>query len=192
MLPRLRELQARRDELAATLAKVVPLTAPPSHLYAETTIARFQQTIRDLFLGADQTLAKNYLRFLIDRVDISGNELTIHGKAGAAIALLAAGPDAPQSATVNPAEVVLTSAGGWLPKRSISRTWKYAQKPQPRAAAEETPPPQESARGRQTNRAALFASLMAQERLTRSGLAAKLGVSRAWVTKVLRNTGGAG
>jgi len=58
VLPRLRELQTRRDELAATLAKVVPLTAPPSHLYAETTIARFQQTIRDLFLGADQTLAR--------------------------------------------------------------------------------------------------------------------------------------
>jgi site-specific DNA recombinase len=114
VLPRLRELQARRDELAATLAKVVPLTAPPSHLYAEPTIARFQQTIRDLFLGADQMLAKNYLRFLIDRVDISGNELTIHGKTGAAVALLAAGPDAPPSATVNPAEVVLTSAGGWL------------------------------------------------------------------------------
>ena len=78
-LPRFHALQARRDDLAATLAKVVPLTAPPSHLYAETTIPRFQHTIRDLFLGADQTLAKNYLRFLIDRVDISGNELTIHG-----------------------------------------------------------------------------------------------------------------
>jgi hypothetical protein len=65
------QLQARRDELAATLTKVVPLTSPPSHLYAETTIARFQQTIRDLFLGADQTLAQNYLRFLVDCVDIT-------------------------------------------------------------------------------------------------------------------------
>jgi hypothetical protein len=77
-----------------------------------------------------------------------------------------------------------------LPKRSISRTWKYAQKLHPLAAAEDTPPPKESAQVRRTKRAALFASLMAQERLTQSGLAAKLGVSRAWVTKVLRNTGG--
>ena len=182
VLPRLRELQARRDELAATLAKVVPLTAPPSHLYAETTIARFQQTIRDLFLGANQTLAKNYLRFLIDRVDISGNELTIHGKTGAAVALLAAGPDAPQSATVNPAEVVLTSAGGWLPKRSISRTWKYQVEPAP---APSTPVPPISAVGRAQSRAEAFLGAMRSEGLSRAGLARKLGVSRAWITKSL-------
>ena len=96
------------------MAKVVPLTAPPSHLYAETTIARFQQTIRDLFLGADQALAKNYLRFLVERIDVSGNELTVQGKTGATVAPLAAGPERAHSATVNPAEVVLTSAGGWL------------------------------------------------------------------------------
>jgi len=114
VLPRLRELKARRDELISTLAKVVPLTSPPNHLYAETTIARFQQTIRDLFLGTDQGLAKNYLRFLVERIDVSGNELTVRGKAGATVALLAAGPEPSRAHTVNPAEVVLTSAGGWL------------------------------------------------------------------------------
>ena len=114
VLPRLRELKARRDELVSIMAKVVPLTSPPSHLYAETTIARFQTTIRDLFLGADQALAKNYLRFLVERIDVSGNELTVQGKTGATVALLAAGPERSHSATVNPAEVVLTSAGGWL------------------------------------------------------------------------------
>ena len=82
-------------------------------MYAETTIARFQQTIRDL-LGADHTLATNYLRFLVERIDVSGNELTIQGKTDAAVALLAAGPEPSRPATVNPPAEVLTSAVGWL------------------------------------------------------------------------------
>ncbi len=49
MLPRLRELQGKHAELAQTLGKVVPLRSPPPHLYAETTIERFRQTIRDVF-----------------------------------------------------------------------------------------------------------------------------------------------
>ena len=93
VLPRLRELQAKHAELTQTLGKVVPLRAPPPHLYAETTIERFRQTIRDVFLSADQTLAKNYLRFLVERIVVQGNSLEIHGKADASVALLAASPD---------------------------------------------------------------------------------------------------
>jgi DNA invertase Pin-like site-specific DNA recombinase len=70
VMPRLRELRAKRDEMAATIAKVIPLRSPPKHLYAETTIKRFQETIRELILSADHTLAKNYLRFLVDRITV--------------------------------------------------------------------------------------------------------------------------
>ena len=79
VLPRLRELQAKHAELTQTLGKVVPLRVPPPHL----TIERFRQTIRDVFLSADQTLAENYLRFLVERIVVQGDSLEIHGKADA-------------------------------------------------------------------------------------------------------------
>ena len=56
------------------------LEETPAHLYAETTIRRFQRTVRDLFLSADSTLAKNYLRFLVEQITAKGNELEIPGK----------------------------------------------------------------------------------------------------------------
>lgn len=73
----------------------------------------------------------------------------------------------------------------WLPKRSISRTWKYLEKPRApaSAAAEERRPAAERAQ----ERAVEFATIMATQGLSRAGLARKLGVSRAWVTKVLRS-----
>lgn len=114
ILPRLRELRAKHAELTETLGKVVPLRSPPAHLYAETTIERFRQTIRDVFLSADQTLAKNYLRFLVERLVVRGNDIEIHGKADASVALLAASPDLAYPAPVNPPAEVLTSVGGWL------------------------------------------------------------------------------
>ena len=70
-----------------------------------------------------------------------------------------------------------------LPKRSISRTWKYAK-----IAQQPAPTPPISARARPVDkieRADRFRSLMVSEGLTRAGLASRLGVSRAWVTKVL-------
>ena len=106
VLPRLRELPAKHAELTQTLGKVVPLRAPPPHL----TIERFRQTIRDVFLSADQTLAENYLRFLVERIVVQGDSLEIHGKADAS-----RGKSQPRlPGPVNPPAEVLTSAGGWL------------------------------------------------------------------------------
>lgn len=114
VIPRLRELRAKRGEIAATIAKVIPLRAPPTHLYAETTIKRFQETIRELILSADHTLAKNYLRFLVDRITVRGNEVEILGRTDSAVALLASASEAVKPANVNRPAEVLTSVGGWL------------------------------------------------------------------------------
>ena len=100
---------------------MVLLRSPPAHLYAEATIERFRQTVRDIFLSADQTLAKNYLRFLVERLVVRGNDIEIHGKADASVALLAASPDLAYPAPVNPPAEVLTSVGGWLPNSSTSK-----------------------------------------------------------------------
>ena len=70
-----------------------------------------------------------------------------------------------------------------LPKRSISRTWKYSHKSYNEAVLVLTKP---TPRQRQ-KRATQFLQIMAAEGLTRAGLARKLGVSRAWISKVLNS-----
>lgn len=76
-------------------------------------------------------------------------------------------------------------ASSLLPKRSISRTWKYeADGPK---QARPTPPRPVAPEARARARAAEYARTMAAEGLTRAELARRLGVSRAWVTKALRS-----
>ncbi len=50
---RVAELKAKRDELRQTLAKVVPLRAPPPNLYSEASIKKFQESLRTIFLSRD-------------------------------------------------------------------------------------------------------------------------------------------
>lgn len=114
VLPRLRELQAKRTELDGKIAKVVPLRQPPPHLFSEATTKRFQDTLRSLLLGSDQTLAKNYLRFLVEEILVHGNEIEIRGKTNAAVALLASGSDPNVATGVKSPAGVLVSVGEWL------------------------------------------------------------------------------
>jgi DNA invertase Pin-like site-specific DNA recombinase len=74
-----------------------------------------------------------------------------------------------------------------LPTPSISRTWGYARNAEV-AVTVTPPPPTETATARRERRAKEFRKLMAADGLTRAELARKLGVSRAWVTKVLQHT----
>jgi site-specific DNA recombinase len=117
IMPKLRELRQKRNEIASTIAKIVPLRPPPSHLYSAATIQRFQDTVRQLLLSDDPTLAKNYLRFLVDQIVVRGNEVEIRGKTQAAVALLSAGSEGTCLATVKRPAEVLTSGGGWLQRQ---------------------------------------------------------------------------
>jgi hypothetical protein len=65
----------------------------PPHLYNETTIRKFQESIRELFLSKDTSLTRNYLRFLVQDITVRGPEITIRGRTDAAVALLASGAD---------------------------------------------------------------------------------------------------
>ncbi|HYO94826.1 MAG TPA: hypothetical protein VER33_09950, partial [Polyangiaceae bacterium] len=69
-------------------------------------------TIRGIFLSADQTLAKNYLRFLVERIVVRGNQLEIQGKAAESVALLAASPRTRLPRPINTRPEVL-SVEGW-------------------------------------------------------------------------------
>ncbi len=119
IMPKLRDLRGKRDELAATLSKIVPLRAVPPHLYNETTIRKFQENIRELFLSKDTSLTRNYLRFLVQDITVRGAEITIRGRTDAAVALLASGAE-PGSSPLNQSSAVLTSVVDWRPRRDLN------------------------------------------------------------------------
>jgi hypothetical protein len=118
VLPRLRELTAQRDELAATLAKVVPLHRPPPHLHTEATLERFQGMRRQVFLIGQSSMTRNYLRFLVERIEAGptkaeGTAMNVVDNTGAAVALMASvGPQL--SAPVNPQGPALSCVNDWL------------------------------------------------------------------------------
>src|SRR6266542_553964 len=119
IMPKLRDLRGKRDELAATLSKIVPLRAVPPYLYNETTIRKFQENIRELFLSKDTSLTRNYLRFLVQDITVRGAEITIRGRTDAAVALLASGAE-PGTSPLNQSSAVLTSVVDWRPRRDLN------------------------------------------------------------------------
>ena len=86
---RLAVLKADRSRLVETLSKLVPLKQVPPHLYRDETIWKFQASLRQLFASGDEGLAKHYMRFLVDRIEVNGTRVEIKAKPNAAVALMA-------------------------------------------------------------------------------------------------------
>jgi site-specific DNA recombinase len=116
-LDRLRELKAKRDEVAATLGKLTAIRPPPGYLQSDENIERFRSSIRDLFLGEDRAVAKNYLRFLVDRIVVTGKNISIFTRSEAVARLMAEG----KKKEVRPEAPVLTSVIDWLPSTDSNR-----------------------------------------------------------------------
>jgi len=110
---RLQTLKAKKNELKTKLSKVVPLRPPPEALQTRAAIRRFQANLKELFLGGDNGVARNYLRLLIEKIVIDGPEVHIHVRGAEAIALMAA-PQLTGEAKKETTERVRTTVGGWL------------------------------------------------------------------------------
>ena len=74
---RVTELKAKREELQEMLRKVVPLRPPPPNLYTEASLKKFQDSIRSIFVSGDNALTKNYLRFLLEKVVVTGAQVQL-------------------------------------------------------------------------------------------------------------------
>ncbi|WP_157370746.1 recombinase family protein [Vulgatibacter incomptus] len=173
-------LKAKRTELVQTLGKIVPLKPPPAHLYSDASIERFRSSIRDIFLGGSHAIARNDLRFLVERIVITDNKIELVAKAGAALQAMAGGQ---KNTEVSAGEPVLTSVVDWLLEGRISRTWKFAKDPDSSAdlrAVENRP------LRRQRAADLYLAVLAANPGISRAELARRCGVSRAAVTQALR------
>ena len=109
------ELKAKRDELQQALRKVVLLRPPPPNLYTEASVTKFQNSIRSIFLSQDNALTKNYLRFLVEKIVVTGPKVQMVTRSEAVVRMMAAGGAATAGAVVegDPA-VSPTFAVEWL------------------------------------------------------------------------------
>ena len=111
---RVSQLHERRDELRDTLSKVVPLRPPPPHLYTAANVAKFQQSIREIFLSGDTSLTRNYLIFLIDSIVITDDHVQIFAKTDAALQMMA---ELPPSGVLTAEGQVRATVVDWLRRR---------------------------------------------------------------------------
>lgn len=190
---RLASLRTLREELRTTLAKVVPLRVPPSSVLADETIESFRSMMRESLLEGGP-IARTYTRFLVERIDVQRTDddrrqVRIAARKGNAMRLMHA---ATQTETQTPPGLealggVLTNVASQLRVPSNARTFLVRRNP-PAPKVKRAP----RARNRgapgasMAKRAETFrAALAAEPEMTRADLARRLGVSRAWVTRVL-------
>lgn len=115
--PRVRELKAKREEVASVLAKIVPIRHVPPHLYAEATIKKFQASMKEVLLTNRAGIAKNYLRMLVASIKLTPGPDTvaveIAARTDAAVAMIAVGGG---KDGLNQPDRVLTTVGHWRPR----------------------------------------------------------------------------
>ena len=89
----------------------------PPHLYAETTIRKFQASMQDVLVTNRSGLAKNYLRMLVASITVTpgpdGAAIEIAARTDAAVAMIAAGGG--KDGLHHP-DRVLTTVGHWRPR----------------------------------------------------------------------------
>ena len=69
--------------------------------------------LRDIFISNDTPMTKNYLRFLVEKIEVLDDRVVIEAKARNAVALMA-DPAPMRPGDVNHPEAVLTNGGEWL------------------------------------------------------------------------------
>jgi hypothetical protein len=114
-VPSLRQLRGLRSPTSRTI---------PLHFFKDKSIAAFQQTIRELFLGAEnREITKRYLKRYIDRIGINLSRVEIMGKTEAIVATLEN-----RTAVKTPRDGVLTAVDSWLPGTDSCRRFGEHQR----------------------------------------------------------------
>jgi site-specific DNA recombinase len=84
---RIRQLRQRRTDLQRLLA--VPAEVdPPARLYTKASVQAFQGRLRALLLGDDHSIARTYLRFLVEGIEIRDHEVTVLARPEAAVRMM--------------------------------------------------------------------------------------------------------
>ncbi len=118
---RVQELMNRKAELDDTLRKVVPIRPPP-YLYTAANIERFQESLKEMFLSGDNSMTRNYLRFLVEGITVTDEQIETSARTDAALRLMAGGSRQEKTECVNHSVVSPTMGLAWLPLVDEFRT----------------------------------------------------------------------
>lgn len=77
---RIRELKSQKAQLESEISKTqVPKTAP-LHLFTERNLSTFQQALKELFFSKSSEFTQRYLRFLLEKIVLTGQKVEIVAK----------------------------------------------------------------------------------------------------------------
>ena len=109
--------------------QVVPIRPPP-YLYTAANIERFQQSLKEMFLSGDNSMTRNYLRFLVEDITVTDEQIDISARTDAALRLMAGGSRQEKTECVNHSVVSPTIVYDWLPLVDTFRTLCVAPTPE--------------------------------------------------------------
>jgi hypothetical protein len=111
---RLRELKAQEQELVEEMERACGPRPLPPYLLKEESLLSIQRNLQQVFLLNGNGVAKRYLAFLLERIEVNGDEVRLEANPAA---LLAGGLQAGEFAGGNQLPPVLTVDYDWLPNR---------------------------------------------------------------------------
>lgn len=85
---RIRQLRQRRTDLQRALAAAADIQPPPARLRTRASVEAFQHRLKALMLGDDRSLARTYLRFLVERIEIRDHDVTVLARPDAAVRMM--------------------------------------------------------------------------------------------------------
>ncbi len=108
---RLRELRAQEQELVEEMERACGPRPLPPYLLKEESLLSIQRNLQQVFLLNGNGVAKRYLAFLLERIEVNGDEVRLEANPAA---LLAGGLQAGRFAGVDQLSPVLTVDYDWL------------------------------------------------------------------------------
>ena len=96
----------------------------PPYLYTAANIERLQQSLKEMFLTGDNPLTRNYLRFLVEGITVTDEQIDISARTDAALRLMAGGSRQEKTEGANPSVVSPTMGLDWLPNDASSANFE--------------------------------------------------------------------
>lgn len=110
------QLRHRRADLQRALSAAVAVQPPPARLHTRASVEAFRGRLKALMLGDDRSVARTYLRFLVEAIEIRDHDITVLARPEAAVKMMS--DQEPASAPVLTGPDAFSHYGtSWLRRR---------------------------------------------------------------------------
>jgi site-specific DNA recombinase len=113
---RVPQLRQRRADLQRALAAAADIQPPPAHLHTRASVQAFQGRLKALMLGDDRSLARTYLRFLVEGIEIRDHDITVLARPEAVVKMMSGQEPAAGQVLTNP-DAFSHYGSSWLRRR---------------------------------------------------------------------------